>query len=342
MNNLLQKLYKTNTATTDELSLLLSNNDINAELFSLANKTRIDNAGEKIHLRALIEFSNICKCYCKYCGLRCENKHIERYRLNKTSIISMAKSAKESGFKTIVLQSGEDSFFTTDILKDIISEIKTFNLAVTLSIGEKSFSEYQAYKEAGADRYLLRIETTDKNLYKNMHPNMDINNRFRCLDYLKKLNYEVGSGFLVGLPNQTIESIANDLLFLKKTNVDMAGIGPFIPNPDTPLAKADGNNFMLSLKTMALMRLLLPNINIPATTAMETLHQNGRILALQSGANVVMPNHTIQNAKEKYLIYPNKNTKESSANIINQLKEKGFIFSNDFGTSKAWLQRQKG
>lgn len=280
-----------------------SNNDW---LFSLADKTREEYVGDEVHLRGLIEFSNICKRKCKYCGLRCEDKFIDRYRISKENIISYAEHAVNMGYKTIVLQSGEDEYYNTDLMCEIIEGIKKLGVALTLSIGEKTYEEYKAFKEAGADRYLIRIETTDKTLYNQMHPNMDFDNRVRCLENLGRLGYEVGTGCLVGLPNQTIESLADDILFFKEINADMVGIGPFIPHPHTPLKDSATGSFTLALKVMALTRILLKDINIPATTAMETLNPNGRIIALQSGANVVMPNVTTTEYRAKYEIYPNK------------------------------------
>lgn len=280
-----------------------SNNDW---LFSLADKTRVEYVGDEVHLRGLIEFSNICKRQCKYCGLRCEDKFIDRYRISKENIISYAEHAVNMGYKTIVLQSGEDEYYNTDLMCEIIAGIKKLGVALTLSIGEKTYEEYKAFKEAGADRYLIRIETTDKTLYNQMHPNMDFDNRVRCLENLGRLGYEVGTGCLVGLPNQTIESLADDILFFKEINADMVGIGPFIPHPHTPLKDSATGSFTLALKVMALTRILLKDINIPATTAMETLNPNGRIIALQSGANVVMPNVTTTEYRAKYEIYPNK------------------------------------
>lgn len=280
-----------------------SNNDW---LFSLADKTREEYVGDEVHLRGLIEFSNICKRQCKYCGLRCEDKFIDRYRISKENIISYAEHAVNMGYKTIVLQSGEDEYYNTDLMCEIIEGIKKLGVALTLSIGEKTYEEYKAFKEAGADRYLIRIETTDKTLYNQMHPNMDFDNRVRCLENLGRLGYEVGTGCLVGLTNQTIESLADDILFFKEINADMVGIGPFIPHPHTPLKDSATGSFTLALKVMALTRILLKDINIPATTAMETLNPNGRIIALQSGANVVMPNVTTTEYRAKYEIYPNK------------------------------------
>lgn len=281
--------------------------DLNNDwLFSFADKTREEYVGNEVHLRGLIEFSNICKRQCKYCGLRCEDKFIDRYRISKENIISYAEHAVNMGYKTIVLQSGEDEYYNTDLMCEIIEGIKKLGVALTLSIGEKTYEEYKAFKEAGADRYLIRIETTDKTLYNQMHPNMDFDNRVRCLEDLGRLGYEVGTGCLVGLPNQTIESLADDILFFKEINADMVGIGPFIPHPHTPLKDSATGSFTLALKVMALTRILLKDINIPATTAMETLNPNGRIIALQSGANVVMPNVTTTEYRAKYEIYPNK------------------------------------
>ena len=240
-------------------------------------------------------------------------------------IISLVENTTKSGLQTIVLQSGEDNYFSTDKLCHIIQEIKKLDVALTLSIGEKSYQEYKAYKEAGADRYLLRIETTDKNLYKKLHPNMSFENRMECLYNLKDLGYETGTGCLVGLPGQTLDSLAEDILFFKKLDADMIGIGPFIPHPDTPLgdSKVDLTaNLDLSIRVMAVTRILLKDINIPATTAMETINPNGRILALNSGANVVMPNITDDIHKKEYEIYPDKNN-ENLDSLISKIESIG-------------------
>ena len=289
-----------------EIIDILSDSSKNDWLFKEANRIRYENVGDEVHLRGLIEFSNICKRQCKYCGLQSGNKEIERYRILKNEILLYAKKAIDMGYRTIVLQSGEDEFFDTDKICDIVREIKKFDVALTLSIGEKTYDEFKAFKEAGADRYLLRIETTDKNLYEMMHPNASYENRKRCLYDLKSLGYETGTGCLVGLPGQTIESLADDILFFKELDADMIGIGPFIPHEQTPLAQAEKGDFWLALKVMALTRINMPDINIPATTAMETLNPNGRIIALQSGANVIMPNVTSKEYRAKYEIYPGK------------------------------------
>ena len=319
-----------------ELIEILKDTSQNEIIFDLADKTREKYVGKHVHLRGLIEFSNYCKCFCKYCGIRCENKSSERYRLTEQEIIKNSKLAIELGYKTIVLQSGEDSFFDRKTMCKIITEIKKEDVALTLSIGERSFDDYKAFRECGADRYLLRIETTDKNLYQNMHPHMNFENRLQCLKNLKQLGYETGTGSLVGLPNQTIDSLANDILFFKELNADMIGIGPFLPHPDTPLKTEKQGSFELALKVMALTRIIMKDINIPATTAMETLHPNGRLIALQSGANVVMPNVTAIEYRKKYEIYPNKagiteDSKEYKLAIEEKIKSIGRTISQEKG-----------
>ena len=290
-------------------------------VFKEADLIRKQFVGDGVHLRGLIEFSNICKRGCLYCGLQSSNKSVKRYRLSKSEILNIAKKGVDEGFKTIVLQSGEDDFFDTKLMCEIISGIKDLDVAVTLSLGEKTFEEYKAYKEAGADRYLLRIETTDVNLYEQMHPYADFQNRKRCLFDLKRLGFETGTGCLVGLPNQTLKSMADDIFFFKELDAAMIGIGPFIPHPKTPLKDAACGDLNLAIKVMALTRIVLKDINIPATTAMETLAPNGRLLALQSGANVVMPNLTDDFHRKLYEIYPDKaitkrNDLESKLNSI--------------------------
>lgn len=336
---LITQAKTTHKLKKEELVAILTDPNIDSELYKAANEVRKKYVGNAVHLRGLIEFSNICKCNCYYCGLRGSNKTINRYRMSPNQIYDLAQKAKDYGYKTVVLQSGEDNFFTTEILCELITKIKKLDLAITLSIGEKTKEEYLAYKKAGADRYLLRIETTDKKLYKKLHPNMDIENRINCLKHIKEAGFELGTGCLVGLPNQTIDSLAEDILFFKEINTDMVGLGPFIPCPNTPLEKATGGNLTLALKVMALTRLMLPDINIPATTAMETLLPNGRIIALNSGANVVMPNVTDQTHKEKYTIYPgkaglNNSAEEYQKEIIEKIKNAGRTISQDYGFRK--------
>lgn len=324
----LKLAIETNKITKERIIQILSSDT--DDLFIFANKIREEHKGNNVHLRALIEYTNICKCNCLYCGLRCENKNIDRYRMSIDEILNCVENAVNNNFKTIVLQGGEDSFFTKEKINEIIKEIKKYDVALTLSLGEWDYESLKSFKENGADRYLLRIETTDKNLYKTMHPHMSFEKRVQCLKDIKSLNYETGTGNLVGLPNQTLESLADDILFFKELDADMVGIGPLIPHPDTPLSKENSNNFDLALKVMALTRILLPYSNIPATTAMETIKPNGRILALQSGANVVMPNFTNVEYRKNYAIYPNKVATDTQE-IIQLLKSLGRNISTTKG-----------
>lgn len=306
MNTIIQKAKETHELSRDEIIALLKDDSINDELFKAADEVRKKYLGDEVHLRGLIEFTNICKRNCMYCGLRRDNKNLNRYRLSHEEIIDFAKKAVGYGYKTLVLQGGEDDYYTVERLVPIVKDLKALGVALTLSIGERPFEEYEALKKAGADRFLLRIETTDRELYEELDPGMSHENRIQCLKNLRKLGYEVGSGCLVGLPCQKIESLADDILFFKELDVDMNGIGPFIPNEDTPLKDAEGGQFELALKVMAIVRLLLPDINIPATTAMETLNKQGRVIALQCGANVVMPNVTEGEYRKLYALYPGK------------------------------------
>lgn len=339
MNKIVRKIEKQHNLSLEELVLLIGNDCYDKDLFEAADRVRQKYVGDGVHLRGLIEFSNVCSRSCFYCGLRCENRNVNRYSLGADEIISLAGRAKELGYKTVVLQSGESSVYSVDKMVYILREIKKFDLAITLSIGEKSYEEYKQFKNAGADRFLLRIETTDTALYKALHPDMDFSNRVKCLRNLKKLGYEVGTGCLIGLPSQTPLSLARDLLFFREIGADMIGLGPFIPNPDTPLSLERGGTFEMARKVMALVRLLMPDINIPATTAMETLSPDGRILALQSGANVVMPNVTDFVHKKYYNLYPGKSGADVPAAFAKRaLEEKiekiGRFVSEDFGFRK--------
>lgn len=318
---------------------MLSSSD--DSLFKKADAVRAQYIGPGVELRALIEFSNYCKQNCVYCGLRCANDKITRYRMQPEEIIALAAKAKDWGYKTIVLQSGEDGWYNIERMRRVISAINQLGLALTLSIGEKTFDEYKAYKEAGANRYLLRIETSDKKFYESLNPGMSFDNRLRCLHDLQKLDYEVGSGIMVGLPGQTIESIAKDILFLQNLPVDMAGIGPFIAAPDTPLSRETGNHFDLALRVMAVLRILMPDINIPATTAMETLRPDGRVTALQSGANVIMPNITDWQYAKNYNIYKNKyysnlTPEQFRAALATRLSAIGRTIGTGYGISKKY------
>ena len=276
-------------------------------LLSAADRVRKETMGEQVHLRGLIEFSNYCERNCLYCGLRRANEGLTRYRMGQEEILAVARAGAALGYRTVVLQSGEDSFYTDRMLAGIVHQLKDeLDLAVTLSVGERSRKEYKLWREAGADRYLLKHETADRKLYRALHPDMAFENRRRCLYQLREMGYQVGSGCMVGLPGQNLMSLAADLLFLKELDVEMAGIGPFIPNPATPLGAAQSGTAAMTLKMIAATRLLLPQVHLPATTALGTIDSQGRQKALRSGANVVMPNITPNRYRKMYEIYPNK------------------------------------
>ena len=337
MFGLIKKAEEKHILSKNELIEILANEEFDKDVFAAADRVRKKYVGDDIHLRALIEFSNICKNNCLYCGLRRDNKDITRYRIHEDMLLELAHHAcVNMGLKTIVLQSGEDMYFDVDRMCSIIKKIKAMDVALTLSVGEKTKEEYKAYKNAGADRFLLRIETTDKDLYHKLDPQMSWDERKQCLSDIREAGLEVGSGVMVGLPNQTVESLADDILFFKEIDADMIGIGPFIPHPGTPLKNESGGTLNLSLKVMALTRLLLPDINIPATTAMETLAPNGQVMALKSGANVIMPNVTLTQYRKHYEIYPGKsNTNytpdKSLSELVNKIESIGRKVSRTYG-----------
>lgn len=265
--------------------------------------------GNDIFLRGLIEISSICKNDCFYCGLRKSNLQCERYRLSKENILNCCDIGYPLGFRTFVLQGGEDPFFSDDVLVDIIMSIKNKypDCAVTLSLGERNFESYVALKKAGADRYLLRHETADCNHYSELHPSsMSYKNRMKCLYDLKKLGFQTGCGFMVGSPFQTPENIALDLKFIEKFKPQMCGIGPFIPHHATPFAKYPAGSVELCCFLLSLIRIMQPNILLPATTALGTLSPDGREKGLLAGANVVMPNLSPSNVRKKYELYDGK------------------------------------
>lgn len=290
-------------------------------LYVAADRIRKKFVGDDVHLRGLVEFSSYCCRTCFYCGLRAANKKIKRYRMETGEIIECAKHAVRCGLKTIVLQSGEDKSFIIDDLCKIVSKVKDMNVAVTLSIGELSRNDYAALKSAGADRYLLRIETSNEKLYEKLHPGMSYKNRVRCLYDLKELGYETGTGCLIGLPGQTFEMLAEDLLFFKKLDADMIGMGPFIPCTSTPLEYEAGGKVETVLKMMALARLLMPDINMPATTALGVKDNDGYRKGLGCGANVIMPNMGMDDYKKLYAIYPGKDIEmENQNNLLKAVK----------------------
>ena len=306
LNALVEKTARTHALSLFEITKLLASPSCEELLCEAADAVRKAYVGDGVHLRGLIEFSNICRQDCMYCGLRRENGNVTRYRLTADAIVRLAEKAKGYGYRTVVLQSGEDAYFTAERLAAIVRRIHALDLAITLSVGERPREDYALWRAAGADRYLLRIETTDAALYERWDPGMRYANRVRCLQDLKELGYEVGTGTLVGLPGQTDEMLARDILFFQSIDADMIGIGPLIPHGDTPLGTAAPGDFHRTRRMVALLRLLLPEANIPATTAMETLRPGGREIILASGANVVMPNVTEGAARRNYALYPGK------------------------------------
>jgi len=292
------------------------------ELFAAADKVRKEQVGDEIFLRGIIEFSNHCERNCLYCGLRKGNASLSRYRMSENEIIATAEQIKKTGVPTVVLQSGEDSFYSQDIICRLIERIqKETDLIITLSIGECALNDYKAFQQAGANRYLLKHETSSLELYRYLRPGCEWENRLQCLRRLKELGFETGTGNMVGLPGQTPEILADDLLVMKYLDADMLGIGPFIAHPDTPLAGIDNDDIELTLRVLALARLITRNTNIPATTALATLHPQGRLLALQAGANVVMPDFTPEIYKTRYDIYPGRTDVGPAVEIISRLEK---------------------
>ncbi len=307
--DIIEKLYNEKNLSDEELMQLIQTSEYDKKLFEKADSRRREIYGDEVYLRGLIEFTNYCKNNCYYCGIRRGNSNAVRYRMTKEEILSTCRKGFELGFRTFVLQGGEDPFFTDEKICQIVSEIRSKfpECAITLSIGEKSRDSYRAYFEAGANRYLLRHETASEAHYKKLHPHeMELENRKRCLFDLKEIGYQVGAGFMVGSPFQKAEDIFSDLRFLKKLEPDMIGIGPFISHRDTPFEKYENGSLELTLRLIAILRLLFPYANLPATTALGTIHPQGRELGLKAGANVVMPNLTPVEERKKYLLYDNK------------------------------------
>lgn len=308
---LAEKLISQGYLTREEYSALLKNNT-EADRLLLQKKAvelRKKYYGDKVFTRGLIEFTNYCKNNCYYCGIQASNKEAVRYRLTLEEILECCDTGWGLGFRTFVLQGGEDPYFTDDKIVEILQAIKAKypESAITLSIGERSLDSYRRYKEAGADRYLLRHETANHEHYRKLHPdNMSLENRKNCLYQLKELGYETGAGFMVGSPEQTDECIADDLCFLRELKPHMVGIGPFIPHHDTRFAKENAGSLEKTLLLLSIIRIILPKVNLPATTALGTLHPRGRELGMEAGANVVMPNLSPVKVRKKYELYDNK------------------------------------
>lgn len=308
---LIDKLYNENSLSKSEILYILDNikSDEIDYLCKKALATRKKFYDNKVYMRGLIEFTNYCKNDCYYCGIRCSNKNISRYRLDLKQIIECADLGYKLGYRTFVLQGGEDNYFTDDKIVEIIKSIKNKydDCAITLSIGEKSYESYKKYFLAGADRYLLRHETATQEHYKKLHPqNLRLSNRINCLRNLKEIGYQVGAGLMVDSPYQTNENIAEDLIFLKDLNPEMVGIGPFIPHHDTIFKDKPTGSLEKSIIVLALTRLLLPSVLLPATTALGTIDPKGREAGLNAGCNVVMPNLSPTDVRSKYTLYDNK------------------------------------
>ncbi|GKX31971.1 [FeFe] hydrogenase H-cluster radical SAM maturase HydE [Vallitalea longa] len=310
MKKLIDELKDSNNLSPDKLLLLLNNmdNENKQYLHTKADETRLHIYGDKVYMRGLIEFTNFCKNNCKYCGIRKGNRQAQRYRLSKEEIIGCCAEGYRLGYRTFVLQGGEDNFYTDERIMDIVSTIKSSfdDVAVTLSIGEKTYETYKKYFDAGADRYLLRHETNSRELYDRLHPNMSYDNRIRCLYDLKDIGYQIGAGFMVGLPGQTNEDFVKDLVFLKELQPHMVGIGPFMPQSDTPLANEKAGTADKTCILLSLIRLILPEVLLPATTALGSIDPKGREQGLKAGANVVMPNLSPIGVREKYSLYDGK------------------------------------
>lgn len=309
MNDLVCKLQTNRDLSDPELLTVLNTDVFDDALFAAADAVRRRVYGNAVFVRGLIEFTNICKNDCYYCGIRCGNTHAERYRLDADTILACCDEGYALGYRTFVLQGGEDPYFTDARICSLVERIRARfpDSAITLSIGEKPRESYLAFYRAGANRYLLRHETADAAHYAALHPDsLSAENRKRCLFDLKEIGYQVGSGFMVGSPYQTTENLLADLRFLQQLDPDMIGIGPFIPAENTPFADKPAGSLALTLRLLAVLRLLFPHALLPATTALGTISPNGRELGLRAGANVVMPNLSPTNVRKKYALYEGK------------------------------------
>lgn len=325
---LIDKLEKDRILTKEEFVYIIDNHnkESDAYLFEKSRKARESVYGKDVYIRGLIEFTNICKNNCYYCGIRAGVTQASRYRLTKEDIIDSCDVGYELGFRTFVLQGGEDLGYSDNDICEIVSAIRERyeDVAITLSIGEKERKSYEAYYNAGATRYLLRHETANKEHYQKLHPSdMSFDNRMRCLRDLKDIGYQVGCGFMVGSPYQTSSNLAEDLLFISDFKPHMVGIGPFIPHHDTPFAEKKAGTLELTLLLLGMIRLINPNVLLPATTALGTINEKGRELGILAGSNVVMPNLSPQEVRKKYLLYDNKIcTGDEAAESVNSLSKR--------------------
>ena len=311
LNVLIDRVVAGESLTVEEYALLIKerNPASAARLAAAATERRQAIYGNTVYIRGLIEVSNICKNNCYYCGIRAGNQNCDRYRLTEEDILSACEEGYELGFRTFVLQGGEDGYFTDERLTSLLRAIKETHpdCAVTLSLGERSRESYQNLYDAGADRYLLRHETATKSHYERLHPSpLSFDERMRCLYDLREIGYQVGCGFMVGSPYQTDEDIARDLKFIEAFKPDMCGIGPFIPHKDTVFADFSPGTLELTCYLLSIVRLIHPPVLLPSTTALGTIHPEGRELGILAGANVVMPNLSPASVRKKYMLYDNK------------------------------------
>ena len=311
INELIDKLERDRILSPEEFAEIIREHtpENDEYLFEKARAIREKHYGKAVYMRGLVEFTNYCKNDCLYCGIRRSAKNAERYRLTEEQILSCCETGYDLGFRTFVLQGGEDNHYSDEMIVRIVSQIKAKfpDCAVTLSIGEKSRESYEKYFSAGADRYLLRHETANNDHYRKIHPKeLSPENRKRCLSDLKEIGFQTGCGFMVGSPYQTVENLASDLLYISELKPHMVGIGPFIPHHDTPFAEEKPGTLEMTLLLLGMIRLILPDVLLPATTALGTIHPKGREKGLLAGANVVMPNLSPRDVRKKYLLYDNK------------------------------------
>lgn len=322
----IDQLYETNDLEEEALTYILDHieeKDI-PYLQQKALQTKEKFYGKKIYLRALIEFTNFCKRECQYCGINAYNQKVERYRLSKEEILETCEEGKRLGFHTFVLQGGEDSYFADEVLLDLVQTIKERypEFALTLSVGERSYESYKTLKEGGVDRFLLRHETINPEVYQKLHPRSRLESRIECLQNLKQLGYQAGAGFMVGLPGYQNKDYAKELRFLKDFQPHMVGIGPFIPHQDTAMRNESSGSVEKTIVILALVRLLLPKVLLPATTALGTVSEDGRLRGFASGANVIMPNLTPVRFRDKYSLYNGKkNIGEEAAEGLRKSKK---------------------
>lgn len=339
IEHILEKARSSSDLRYEELVQLLSIPDEQLPLLmQAADEVRKNSVGDEVHLRGIIEFSNYCRQQCCYCGLRAGHSTAGRYRLTYEQILDTAEAAAKTGYRTLVLQSGEDPAISAAFVADITREIKKLDVAVTLSCGERSYEVYKLWRQAGADRYLIKQETADPALYKSIRPGHTLAERLQCQKWLKELGYQLGSGCMIGLPGQNIQTLARDLQLMKELQADMSGMGPFIPHPETPLRFGTTGSISMTLKMLATARLYMPWILLPATTALASLHPEGRELALRAGANVIMPNVTPEAVRSLYQIYPGKlNTEDNMKDYYNRIRtiieSEGRTVASGFGHS---------